>query len=279
MPRGKIDRLGAILRETGGALVAFSAGVDSAFLLSAAREALGERAVAATVVSAVFPRRELIEASEFCRRLGIRHETVHIDVVAADGFADNAPDRCYRCKKHIFTRLMELARRLGLSAVLEGSNADDEADFRPGLKAVAELGIRSPLREAGLTKREIRLMAKDAGLEMWDKPAAACLASRFAYGEKITPERLEAVERAEDFLARTVPGLGQLRVRFRADTARIEVPPEAMSATVALADVISAEFKRLGFVYTALDLEGYRTGSMNEALSREQIAAAGGEET
>ena len=262
----KLERLRALLRETRGAVVAFSAGVDSTFLLKVAHEELGERVVAATVRSHAFPKRELDEAMAFCRAEGVRHEILDIDELDIPGFAENPPDRCYLCKKALFERLLAFAGDNGLASVLEGSNVDDDGDYRPGRRAIRELGISSPLREVGLTKDEIRALSRQIGLPTADKPSFACLASRFPYGERITAAGLERVGKAEQWLLDAGLGLTQLRVRSHGDMARIEVPPDAIPRLAARADEIAAALKGLGFAYVALDLRGYRTGSMNEVL-------------
>ena len=262
----KLERLRERLRVIGGAVVAFSSGVDSTFLLRVAHEELGDRVVAATARSHSFPNRELDEATAFCRAEGVRHVVIDSEELDIPGFAENPPDRCYHCKKELFSKLLAFARDNGLAAVLEGSNIDDDGDYRPGRRAIRELGIVSPLHEAGLTKTEIRALSRKMGLPTSDKPSFACLASRFPYGERITVRGLERVEKAEQWLLDAGWGLTQLRVRSHGDLARIEVPPADIPRLAARAAEIAVAFNDLGFAYVALDLLGYRTGSMNEIL-------------
>ena len=265
----KLERLRERLRNLGSAVVAFSSGVDSTFLLRVAHEELGDHIVAATIRSRTFPKRELDEAVAFCRADGIRHEIIETEELDIPGFADNPPDRCYYCKKNLFRRILSFAKGNGLAAVLEGSNIDDDGDYRPGRRAIRELGILSPLHEAGLTKAEIRTLSRKMGLPTSDKPSFACLASRFPYGERITAAGLERVEKAEQWLLDAGLDLTQLRVRAHGDMARIEVPPADIPRIVTRAAEIAAVFKGFGFAYVTLDLQGYRTGSMNETLGHE----------
>jgi len=262
----KYQKLRDVIAETGGLLVAFSGGVDSTLLAKAAHDVLGRKSMAVTVRSKIHPSFEQRDAAELAHAIGIRYLVLDADPLEVEGFTANPPERCYICKKAILAALLEIARREGLPAVAEGSNASDGGDFRPGMRAVAELGVLSPLRQAGLTKDEIRAVSRDMGLATWDKPSCACLASRIPYGDEITEDKLRAVDSAEDYLR--AKGYRILRVRHHGDVARIELAPDEMKRFAAGEDFgeVARAFRELGFRYTALDLEGYRTGSLNEAL-------------
>lgn len=266
----KYEKLLALFRSYSGAAVAFSGGVDSTLLLRAAHDALGDRALAVTAVSEFFPERERGEAAQFCRDNGIPYREFHFEALAVEGVRGNPPDRCYRCKRALFETIAGIADERGLAVVAEGTNLGDQSDYRPGMRAVRELGVVSPLCEAGLSKAEIRALSRRLGLPGWDKPSFACLASRLAYGETITLEKLRRVEQAEDLLL--AHGFRQLRVRVHGELARIEVPPEEIGRLAAdgLRQQVCGALRDLGFRYVTLDLGGYRTGSMNEALARRE---------
>jgi uncharacterized protein len=268
----KQARLKECLQDLGSVTVAFSGGVDSSFLLKSAHDALGNRVIAVTGRSLSFPRRELDAARDFARALGVRHVLVDSEELDLEGFSGNPPNRCYLCKKELFTKINALAAEQRGGQVVEASNMDDEGDYRPGLQAIAELGVVSPLRLAGMTKADIRALSKAMGLATWNKPSFACLASRFPYGERIDPERLRRIDAAEQFLLDM--GFGQVRVRFhdQGKLARIEVDEKGFEllAGANIRKQVDARFRELGFTYVAADLQGYRTGSMNEGLRLER---------
>ena len=267
----KYEKLKAELAGYGGVAVAFSGGVDSTFLLRAAHDALGGRALAVTASSCSFPKRELEEAKRFCRENGIRHEIVASEELDIEGFRSNPKNRCYLCKKELFTKIWEIAKANGLPVVAEGSNTDDDGDYRPGLTAIRELGAKSPLRAAGLSKEDIRALSRELGLPTAEKPSFACLASRFPYGETISEEKLAAVDKAEQLLLDL--GFRQVRVRVHGNLARIELLPEELTKLLEHRAEVSEKIKAYGFTYVSMDLQGYRTGSMNETLTEAERGA------
>jgi uncharacterized protein len=248
--------------------VAFSSGVDSTFLLKVAQDVLGDRIIAVTASSCSFPKRELEEAKAFCEKNGIRHIICQSEELDIEGFRQNPTNRCYLCKHELFEKIWEIARENNIAAVAEGSNMDDNGDYRPGLIAVKELGVCSPLRQAKLTKAEIRELSKELGLPTWDKQSFACLSSRFVYGETIDEEKLSMVDRAEQLLLDL--GFHQVRVRIHGKMARIEVLPQELERIVQpeIRNNVTEQFKKFGFTYVTLDLFGYRTGSMNETINQ-----------
>lgn len=259
----KYRRLQAILRDLGSALVAFSGGVDSTLLLKVAYDTLGDRVVAATADSETYPREELAQARELAALIGCRHIVVRTDELHDERYAANQPDRCYHCKRTLFAELQPLAAELGIAAIIYGAMADDIGTHRPGHRAAAEFAVRSPLIEAGLGKQEIRVLARRLGLPNWNKPSYACLSSRIAYGERVTATKLRVLDDAERFLRSL--GLTQFRVRHHETIARIEVLPEEITTVIAHREAIVARLKELGYIYVTLDLQGFRSGSMNEA--------------
>lgn len=264
--RGKYGKLKEQLASLGSLAIGFSGGVDSAFLLAAAHEALGDSVIAVTARSPFIPASDLEEAEAFCRERGIRHFLADVDPLGDETIRSNPADRCYHCKKKVFGAIIDIAREQGVKFVADGSNADDKSDYRPGSRAVHELGLVSPLQDAGFTKKEIRELSMAMGLPTYEKPSAACLASRIPYGEELTEEKLSRIDAAEDFLREL--GFTNMRVRSHVDLARIELMPDETGrmADDSLRAVISAGLKEIGFTYVTVDLEGYRMGSLNERI-------------
>jgi len=262
----KLQYLAGIIEEMGGVLVAYSGGVDSTFLLRVAKDVLGDRATAATARSPTYPQREYEQARAMASKLGVKHLTVTTEELAHPEFFQNPPDRCYHCKRELFGQLRQLADQEGLNWVVDGTNCDDLKDFRPGMKAALEMGVRSPLKEAGLAKQEIRSLSKRMGLPTWNKPSLACLASRFPYGDRITLSGLQMVAEAEEYLHSL--GFEQVRVRHHNSLARIEVPFKEMRRfyRAECRHQVVERLKLIGYTYVTLDLQGYRSGSMNEVL-------------
>ena len=260
----KFARLKNYLRELSSAAIAFSGGVDSTFLLKVAHDTLGDKVLALTAASAFVPQSEINAAKKFCDSNGIRQKIFAADVLTVEGVKENPANRCYLCKRALFKNFLRLAEENQLAAVVEGSNMDDLGDYRPGMKALAELGIKSPLRFAELYKSEIRELSRALNLPTAAKPSMACLATRFPYGETLTAEKLSRVEAAEEFLLSE--GFNQLRVRVHGKIARIEISPDDFAKTIELRGKLVEKFKSLGFDYVTLDLQGYRVGSMNAGL-------------
>jgi len=263
----KLENLKNYLKELHSVAVAFSSGVDSTFLLKVAADTLKEQVIAVTAKSCSFPKRELNEAAAFCKKEGIRHVVCESEELNIEGFSQNPANRCYLCKKEIFAKIQVIAKENGMENIVEGSNLDDDRDYRPGLLAVSELGVKSPLRKCNFTKADIRALSRYLQLPTWEKQSFACLASRFVYGETITKEKLNMVDWAEQLLLDM--GFHQIRVRIHDKMARIEIKPEEFGKLLEEENrtgIIKA-FKEYGFTYITMDLMGYRTGSMNETLS------------
>jgi len=265
----KLNRLKNLIEKSGPLAIAYSGGVDSTFLLKVAHDVLRDLVIAVTATSSTYPERELKEAKDFVRDNGIRHIIIHSEEMEIEGFSSNPVNRCYLCKKELFSKIREVAGQNGIENIAEGSNIDDLGDYRPGMQAIRELGVLSPLKDAGLTKEDIRILSRQMKLPTWDKPAFACLSSRFPYGQPITHEKLAMVDQAEQYLLDL--GFKQVRVRHHGELARIEVAESEREKffNLELMEKIDRKFREIGFAYTALDLKGYRTGSMNEVLNAE----------
>lgn len=264
---GKRKKLEAIIREMGGCVVGFSGGVDSTFLFAVARDVLGDRAIAVTITSEIHPDWELDEAREVAGLIGGKHRILEAKALEIPGLAENPENRCYVCKTAIAQELWKIAREEGVPCVVDGGNLDDRGDYRPGRQAAVEAGIRSPLEEAGLGKDDIRQLSREMNLPTWDKPSYACLISRFPYGVYLTPEKMRKVAQAEDFLREM--GLRTVRVRYHEDVARLELGEDEYNKVVhELREAVVEKVKKAGFAYVALDLQGYRTGAMNEVLDK-----------
>ncbi|MBI3989434.1 MAG: ATP-dependent sacrificial sulfur transferase LarE [candidate division NC10 bacterium] len=270
----KLLALRGILARMGKVLIAFSGGVDSTFLLKVAHEVLDGNVLAVTATSKTYPEEEVTFATKVAAEMGVSHLLIETKELENEVFVNNPPNRCFTCKEELFGTLRGIARERGIPHVLDGTNYDDRLDFRPGRQAAKQIGIRSPLLEAKLTKQEIRLLSKEMGLPTWDKPSMACFASRIPYGEGITLEKLAQVEMAERYIKSL--GYRTVRVRHHGEIARIEVPPEDFPSLLDVRERLLGTFKSFGFTYVVLDLAGFRSGSMNEALSRRSREALGG---
>jgi uncharacterized protein len=266
----KLDILKSNIKKLKSVAVAYSGGVDSTFLLKVAKEVLGDKVIAVTAKSSTYPEREFNEAKKFTEEIGVKHIVIVSEELDIEGFSKNPTNRCYYCKRELFTKIGEIAKENNLDEVLDGSNLDDTRDYRPGMEAAKELQVISPLKEAKLSKKDIRELSKVMGLKTWNKPSFACLSSRVPYGSEITINKLKMIEDSEQFLLDL--GFRQVRVRHHGDIARIEISPEEREKffDLGLMDKVADKLKKIGFKYVTLDLFGYRTGSMNEVLTKQQ---------
>lgn len=262
----KLEALKENLKKLESAAIAFSGGVDSTFLLKVAHEVLGNNVIAVTATSSTYPKRELNEAKKYAKSMGVKHIIINSEELDIKGYAKNPVNRCYYCKKELFSKLKNVAKENGVKYVLDGSNLDDTGDYRPGMEAAKELGVVSPLKDAQLSKNDIRTYSKELGLPTWDKPSFACLSSRFPYGNEINSKKLKMVEDAEQFLLDL--GFRQVRVRHHGQIARIEVAPQERSKffDLSIMDKVGNRLKEIGFTYVTLDILGYKTGSMNAGI-------------
>lgn len=267
----KEERLREIFRELDSVIVAYSGGVDSSYVAYVANAELGPRAVCITGQSASLPEYQRAEIDSVVQKFGFQHEVIHTEELENPGYRANNPDRCFFCKDELYTKLESVARTRGIKSIVDGSTVDDLGDYRPGRRAASQHAVRSPLIEAGLTKSEVRELSRRATLPTWDKPASPCLSSRIAYGTTVTIERLSKVDRGEEILREF--GFREFRVRHHDQLVRIEIAPEEMDRVLRkdLIDELARRFRELGFKYVTLDLEGFRSGSMNEVLDRPQI--------
>ncbi|MCR5452062.1 MAG: ATP-dependent sacrificial sulfur transferase LarE [Lachnospiraceae bacterium] len=267
----KYDELKEYISSFGSGAVAYSGGTDSTFLLYVAKKALGRNLIAVISVSSLIPEYEVREAKDYCKTLGVKQLSIEQDILDIEGFSANPTDRCYLCKNEIFKNIKRIALKENMNAIFEGSNADDESDYRPGCKALKELGIISPLQKVGLTKKEIRELSRLKNIPMWDKPSSACLASRIPYGEEVNENKLKMIEKCENYLREL--GFRQYRVRHYGLMAKVEILPEDFDKFMEEKTRFMVEqyFKHVGFVHIALDISGFKSGKMNEGLDMHNI--------